>query len=144
MIAHFKRIGVAALELMPIVAWLDERHLGPLGLRNAWGYQPVAMMALDPRLCPGGIRELASTVKALHAEGIAVLLDVVFNHSAESDQLGPTVSMRGIDNLTYYRTKAIRASSSTTPAVATPSPATTPSCATSCSTRYAISSSMPA
>ncbi|MBX9454587.1 MAG: glycogen debranching protein GlgX [Rhizobium sp.] len=103
-IAHLKRIGVSALELMPVVAWLDERHLGPLGLRNAWGYQPVAMMALDPALCPGGIKELAAAVKALHAENIAVLLDVVFNHSAESDQLGPTVSMRGIDNLTYYRT----------------------------------------
>lgn len=103
-IAHLKRIGVAAVELMPVVAWLDERHLPPLGLRNAWGYQPVAMMALDPRLCPGGIQELAETVKALHAANIAVLLDVVFNHSAESDQLGPTVSMRGIDNLTYYRT----------------------------------------
>jgi glycogen operon protein len=104
-IAHLKRIGVDAIELMPITAWLDERHLAALGLTNAWGYQPVAMMALEPRLCPGGLSELADTVAALHAEGIAVLLDVVFNHTAESDQLGPTVSMRGIDNLTYYRTQ---------------------------------------
>jgi glycogen operon protein len=55
---------------MPIVAWIDERHLPPLGLRNAWGYNPVAMMALDPRLCPGGVAELRETVAALHAAGI--------------------------------------------------------------------------
>ncbi|MDB5556013.1 MAG: glycogen debranching enzyme [Rhizobium sp.] len=102
-IAHFKRIGVASVELMPITAWIDERHLPPLGLRNSWGYNPIAMMALEPRLCPGGITELAETVAALHAENIGVILDLVFNHTGESDQLGPTVSMRGLDSLTYYR-----------------------------------------
>jgi len=61
------------------------------------------MMALEPRLCPGGIRELAETVAALHAEGIGVILDLVFNHTGESDQLGPTLSMRGLDSLAYYR-----------------------------------------
>ncbi|MDR6757904.1 glycogen operon protein [Mycoplana sp. BE70] len=102
-IAHLKRIGVDAVELMPIVAWIDERHLPPLGLHNSWGYNPVALMALDPMLAPGGMRELASTVAALHAEGIGVILDLVFNHSGESDRFGTTLSMRGLDNLTYYR-----------------------------------------
>jgi glycogen operon protein len=103
-IAHLTRIGVSALELMPITAWVDERHLPPLGLRNSWGYNPVALMALEPRLCPGGIAELAGTVAALHAAGIGVILDLVFNHTGESDQLGPTLSMRGLDSLAYYRT----------------------------------------
>ena len=102
-VAHLKRIGVAAVELMPIVAWIDERHLPSLGLRNSWGYNPVALMALEPRLCPGGVRELADTVAALHAENIGVILDLVFNHTGESDQLGPTLSMRGLDSLAYYR-----------------------------------------
>jgi glycogen operon protein len=103
-IAHIKNLGVSAIELMPITAWIDERHLPPLGLKNSWGYNPVALMALAPRLCPGGIEELASTVKALHAEGIGTILDLVFNHSGESDQMGATLSMRGLDSLAYYRT----------------------------------------
>ena len=70
-IAHLKRIGVDAVELMPIVAWIDERHLPPLGLTNGWGYNPVTFMALDPRLVPGGMAELRDTVATLHAEGIA-------------------------------------------------------------------------
>ncbi|MDO9415217.1 glycogen debranching protein GlgX [Pararhizobium sp.] len=102
-IAHLKRIGVSAVELMPVTAWIDERHLPPLGLSNGWGYNPVAMMALDPRLVPGGVRELKETVAALRAEGIGVILDLVFNHTGESDRYGATLSMRGIDNLTYYR-----------------------------------------
>jgi len=101
-ISHLKAIGVGAIELMPITAWIDERHLGPLGLTNSWGYNPVGFMALDPRLAPGGIAELRDTVEALHAAGIAVLLDVVFNHSGESDALGPTLSLRGIDNHAYF------------------------------------------
>lgn len=102
-VAHFKAMGVGAVELMPITAWIDERHLGPLGLTNSWGYNPVSFMALDPRLAPGGLTELRETVAALHGEGIAVLLDVVFNHSGESDALGPTLSLRGIDNRAYFR-----------------------------------------
>lgn len=102
-IAHLKRLGVDAIELMPIVAWIDERHLPPLKLSNGWGYNPVAFMALDPRLCPGGVAELRDTVKALHAEGIGVILDLVFNHSGEGDRHGSTLSMRGLDNLAYYR-----------------------------------------
>lgn len=100
-IAHLKKLGVGAVELMPIVAWIDERHLPPLGLSNAWGYNPVAMMALDPGLCPGGIAELRQTVAALHAEGIGVILDLVFNHTGESDIQGGVLSLRGLDNDTY-------------------------------------------
>lgn len=102
-VAHLKRIGVDAVELMPITAWIDERHLPPLGLTNGWGYNPVAFMALDPRLVPGGMTELRETVAALHAEGIAVILDLVFNHTGESDRYGATLSLRGLDNLHYYR-----------------------------------------
>ncbi|MDR6788172.1 glycogen operon protein [Sphingomonas sp. BE138] len=102
-IAHLKRIGVAAVELMPIVAWIDERHLPPLGLSNGWGYNPVVPMALDPRLAPGGIAELRATVAALRAEGIGTILDLVFNHTGESDVLGPTLSLRGLDDAAYAR-----------------------------------------
>ncbi len=100
-LAHLKKLHVSAIELMPVVAWIDERHLPPLGLRNAWGYNPVAMMALDPGLCPGGVAELRETVAALHQAGIGVILDVVLNHSGESDRLGPVLSLRGLDNAAY-------------------------------------------
>lgn len=100
-IAHLKKLRVGAVELMPIIAWIDERHLPPLGLSNAWGYNPVAMMALDPGLCPGGVAELRATVTALHAEGIGVLLDLVLNHSGESDVQGGVLSLRGLDNDAY-------------------------------------------
>ncbi len=102
-LAHLKKIGVDAVELMPITAWIDERHLPPLGLSNAWGYNPVGFMALDPRICPGGVRELRDTVAALHAEGIGVILDLVFNHTGESDIEGSILSLRGLDNLTAFR-----------------------------------------
>ena len=102
-LAHLKRLGVDAIELMPITAWIDERHLPPLGLSNGWGYNPVAFMALDPRIAPGGVAELAATVAALHAEGIGVILDLVFNHTGESDRHGATLSLRGLDNLSAYR-----------------------------------------
>ncbi|HEY1709356.1 MAG TPA: glycogen debranching protein GlgX [Rhizomicrobium sp.] len=102
-IAHFKRLRVSAIELMPIVAWIDERHLPPLGLHNALGYNPVVPMALDPGLAPGGVAELRETVAALHANGIGVILDLVFNHTGESDLLGPTLSLRGLDNRCYSR-----------------------------------------
>jgi glycogen operon protein len=101
-IAHLSALRVAAVELMPIVAWIDERHLPPLGLTNAWGYNPVVPMALDPRLAPGGIDELRDTIATLRAAGIGVILDLVFNHSGESDVHGPTLSMRGFDERLYY------------------------------------------
>jgi glycogen operon protein len=102
-IAHLKKLHVGAVELMPIIAWIDERHLPPLGLTNAWGYNPVVPMALDPGLCPGGLAELRDTVAALHAEGIGVILDLVFNHPGESDAPGPTLSLRGLDGRWYAR-----------------------------------------
>jgi glycogen operon protein len=105
-LAHFRRLGVGAIELMPIVAWIDERHLGPLGLVNAWGYNPVTMMALDPGLCPGGVAELRKTVAALHAQGIGMILDLVLNHSGESDVLGPVLSLRGLDDAAYAKEPA--------------------------------------
>lgn len=100
---HLVRIGVDAVELMPIVAWIDERHLPPLGLRNAWGYNPVVPMALDPRLCPGGMAELRATVEALRQAGIGTILDLVFNHTGESDLDGPTLCFRGLDDAVYAR-----------------------------------------
>jgi len=102
-ITHLKAIGVEAIELMPITAWVDERHLPPLALTNGWGYNPIAFMALDPRLCPGGMKELRETVAKLREEGIGTILDLVFNHTGESDRYGATLSMRGLDNLAYYR-----------------------------------------
>ena len=100
-IAHLQKLHVAAVELMPITAWIDERHLPPLGLRNAWGYNPVVPMALDPGLCPGGVAELRATVAALHAAGIGVILDLVFNHTGESDIHGGVLALRGLDNALY-------------------------------------------
>jgi len=102
-IDHLRKLHVSAVELMPIATWIDERHLPPLGLTNAWGYNPVTMLALDPRLAPGGIADLRYAVEALHAAGIGVILDVVFNHTGESDIHGPTLSLRGLGNETYYR-----------------------------------------
>ena len=102
-IDHLRRLHVAAVELMPVVAWIDERHLPPLGLVNAWGYNPVVSMALDPGLAPGGVAELRETVAALRAAGIGVILDVVFNHSGESDADGPTLALRGLDQRYHAR-----------------------------------------
>ena len=101
-ISHLQSLGVDTIELMPIHAWIDERHLQPLGLHNAWGYNPVQFFVLDPRLAPGGMQELRDTVAALHAKGLQVILDVVLNHSGESDQFGPTICFRGLDSATYY------------------------------------------
>jgi len=101
-IAHLRKLHVAAVELMPVVAWIDERHLPPLGLTNAWGYNPVVPMALEPRLCPGGMAELRAAVARLHLAGIGVILDLVFNHTGESDRLGPTLSMRGLGERRWY------------------------------------------
>ncbi len=105
-IAHLTRLGITAVELLPIAAWIDERHLPQLGLTNYWGYNPVAMLAPDPRLAPGGWPEVRHAVQTLQAAGIAVILDVVLNHTGESDALGPTLSLRGLDNLGFYRLQA--------------------------------------
>ena len=100
---HLAKLGVTHVELMPIAAWMDERHLPPLGLANAWGYNPILFMAPDPRLAPGGVGELRAAVASLHQAGISVILDVVYNHTAEGDAAGPTASLRGLDNAVYFR-----------------------------------------
>lgn len=100
-IAHLRKLNVAAVELMPIVAWMDERHLIPLGLTNHWGYNPIVPAALDPGLCPGGVAELRATVAALHDAGIGVILDLVLNHTGESDVHGGVLSLRGLDDAAY-------------------------------------------
>jgi glycogen operon protein len=102
-IDHLTKLGVDTVELMPLMAWIDERHLPPLGLANAWGYNPVSFFAPDPRLAPGGLPEIRAAVAALHQAGIRTVLDVVFNHTGESDLGGPTLSLRGLDNALYYR-----------------------------------------
>jgi glycogen debranching enzyme GlgX/4-alpha-glucanotransferase len=102
-IAHLTRLGVTAVELLPIAAWVDERHLPQLGLADYWGYNPIALLAPDPRLAPGGWTEVRHAVETLHAAGIAVILDIVLNHTGESDALGPTLSLRGLDNAGFYR-----------------------------------------
>jgi glycogen debranching enzyme GlgX/4-alpha-glucanotransferase len=107
-IAHLTRLGITTVELMPSAAWIDERHLPPLNLSNYWGYNPIAYMAPDPRLAPGGWPEVRAATDALHAAGLNVILDVVLNHSGESDELGPTISLRGLDNAGYYRLAADR------------------------------------
>jgi len=102
-IGHLLRLGITTVELMPSAAWVDERHLPPLNLSNYWGYNPIAFLAPDPRLAPGGWPEIRAAVDALHAAGLSVIMDVVLNHSGESDELGPTLSLRGLDNAGYYR-----------------------------------------
>ncbi|HRK23797.1 MAG TPA: glycogen debranching protein GlgX [Beijerinckiaceae bacterium] len=102
-IAHLASLGITTVEIMPAAAWIDERHLPPLGLTNAWGYNPVAFMAPEPKLAPGGWADIRTAVDALHQAGIEVIVDVVLNHCGESDELGPTVSLRGLDNASYYR-----------------------------------------
>ena len=102
-IAHLKALQVSAVELMPINAWIDERHLGPLGLTNYWGYNPVNWFAIDPRLAPGGMAELRDAVAALHDAGIGVILDMVYNHDGEGDCHGPTLSLRGLDPRGAFR-----------------------------------------
>ncbi len=105
-LAHLTSLDITTVELMPIAAWINERHLAALGLDNYWGYNPIAPFVPDPRLAPGGIEDVHAAVAALHAAGLEVILDVVLNHTGEGDALGPTLSLRGLDNATYYRTFA--------------------------------------
>lgn len=105
-VAYLAELGVTAIELMPCAAWIDERHLPALKLENAWGYNPVCLMAPDPRLAPGGWADVAAATQALAAAGIETILDVVLNHTGESDEHGPTLSLRGLDDALYYRQRA--------------------------------------
>ncbi|MGZ4956632.1 MAG: glycogen debranching protein GlgX [Methylobacter sp.] len=106
-IEHLKRLGVTTLELMPVHAFLDDRHLLEKDLRNYWGYNSIGFLAPDSRYSASGqVSEFKTMVKTLHKAGIEVILDVVYNHTAEGNQLGPTLSFRGIDNASYYRLEA--------------------------------------
>ncbi|GAC1306495.1 MAG: glycogen debranching protein GlgX [Steroidobacteraceae bacterium] len=111
-VEHLLKLGVTALELMPIHYFLDDRHLLDQELRNYWGYNTLGFFAPHPRYAsrpadPGEVvREFKQMVKDLHHAGLEVILDVVYNHTAEGNQAGPTLSLRGIDNLAYYRTAA--------------------------------------
>ena len=104
-LAHLRRLGVTAVELLPIHHFVDDRHLLERGLRNYWGYNSIGFFAPDPRYSASGdaVNEFKAMVKALHAAGIEVILDVVYNHTGEGNHLGPTLCFRGIDNAAYYR-----------------------------------------
>ncbi len=102
-VEHLVKLGVKTVELLPSAAWIEERHLAELGLTNYWGYNPVALMAPEPRLAPGGWAEIRRTVTALAQAGVETIVDIVLNHTGEGDALGPTLSLRGLDNATYYR-----------------------------------------
>jgi glycogen operon protein len=103
-IEFLTRLGVTSIELMPVHSFVDDRQLVDRGLRNYWGYSSIGFLALEPRyLSTNSIREFKTMVKTLHSAGLEVILDVVYNHTAEGNHLGPTLSLRGIDNTTYYR-----------------------------------------
>jgi glycogen operon protein len=103
MVAHLRRLGVTAIELLPIHAYIDDRHLLERGLRNYWGYNTLSFFTPDRRYSNSdAVSDLRATVAALHDAGIEVILDVVYNHTAEGNHLGPTLCYRGIDNASYY------------------------------------------
>ncbi len=103
MLRHFQNLGITAIELLPVFAFADEPHLVRAGLRNYWGYNPYCFFAPETLYGGGdavaGFREL---VRRFHGAGIEVILDVVYNHSAEGGALGPTFSLKGLDNASYY------------------------------------------
>jgi glycogen operon protein len=108
-IEHLRRIGVTAVELLPVHQFVPEQALMSRGLTNYWGYNTIGFLAPHNRYCSAGQRgeqvgEFKAMVKELHQAGIEVILDVVYNHTAEGDHRGPTLSFRGIDNQAYYRT----------------------------------------
>ncbi len=103
-IDYLTKLGITAVELMPVHAFVDDRRLVESGLRNYWGYNSIGFFAPEPRyMATGTADEFKTMVKTLHSAGIEVILDVVYNHTAEGNQLGPTLSFRGIDNSVYYR-----------------------------------------
>jgi glycogen debranching enzyme GlgX len=111
MLKHYRQLGITAVNLLPVHCFLDEERLVHSGRANYWGYNTLAFFAPEPRYASriGGqsvIDEFRSMVRSLHSAGIEVILDVVFNHTAETDENGPTVSFRGIDNASYYRLPA--------------------------------------
>lgn len=108
-IEYLKKLGINAIELMPVHHFITDRHLRENNLTNYWGYNSIGFFAPDVRFYSGDgstggqVREFKNMVKALHKAGIEVILDVVYNHTGEGNHLGPTVSFRGIDNKCYYR-----------------------------------------
>ena len=107
-VEHLKKLGVTAVELMPVHHHARDRHLEQKGLTNYWGYNSFGFFAPERRLAAsrtpaGAVREFKRMVRALHAAGVEVILDVVYNHTAEGNQMGPTLSLKGIDNASYYR-----------------------------------------
>lgn len=103
MIAHLRRLGVTSLELLPIQAFIDDRFLVQRGLTNYWGYNSIGFFAPEARYAVDDpLDAFRSTVARLHDAGIEVILDVVYNHTAEGNHLGPTLCFRGIDNASYY------------------------------------------
>ncbi|MES2564469.1 MAG: glycogen debranching protein GlgX [Pseudomonadota bacterium] len=103
-IEHLQRLGVTAIELLPVHAFLDDRYLVDNHLRNYWGYNSIGYFAPEGRyLASGTLYEFKTMVKAFHSAGIEVILDVVYNHTAEGNQMGPTLCFRGLDNASYYR-----------------------------------------
>ncbi|MDZ4730053.1 MAG: glycogen debranching protein GlgX [Xanthomonadales bacterium] len=106
-LAWIKALGVTSVELQPIQVFIDEAFLEQRGLRNYWGYNTLAFFAPEPRYAAGNaLDEFQEMVNSIHDAGLEVILDVAFNHTAEGDALGPTLSFRGIDNLSWYRTEA--------------------------------------
>ncbi|MFC5696255.1 glycogen debranching protein GlgX [Pseudomonas sp. GCM10022186] len=104
LIQHIRSLGVSAIELLPVHAFLDDKHLLEKGMNNYWGYNSIAFFAPHPGyLASGQVSEFKEMVAHLHDAGLELILDVVYNHTAEGNELGPTLSMRGIDNATYYR-----------------------------------------
>jgi isoamylase len=106
-IEHLRRLGITAIELMPVHAFLQDRFVLQRGLRNYWGYNTLAFFAPESSyLSDGSPNEMRVAVRRLHAAGIEVILDVVYNHTAEAEETGPTLSFRGLDNASYYRLEA--------------------------------------
>jgi isoamylase len=104
MIEHMLKLGVTAVELLPVQAFIDDRFLVSRGLRNYWGYQTIGFFAPDARyMSRDALWEFRAMVRRLHGAGIEVLMDVVYNHTGEGDEFGPTLSFRGLDNRSYYR-----------------------------------------
>jgi len=103
-IEHFKRLGITSVELMPTHAFIDDRHLIDRGRRNYWGYNSVGYFAPEALYsASGSFKEFKTMVKTLHSAGLEIILDVVYNHTAEGNHLGPTFCFKGIDNSVYYR-----------------------------------------
>jgi isoamylase len=103
MVAHLRKLGVSAVELLPVHAFLDDRRLVDHGLSNYWGYNTLSFFAPEQRYSKGNpINDFRAMVAALHDAGIEVILDVVYNHTCEGNQMGPTLCYRGIDNVSYY------------------------------------------